>query len=581
MKLRNKMILGFILIIAALSVSIAVFSDWVGEKNTVAEKAQANRILCEQTLMGFELFAQNMDGNLFRLYTNSGLPGYLLQNADVASKNLAVRGILRTMCAEVPYIRDVLVIDKEGGRHFGSRDQSEEEIREMETLAGEGFFDTESPTAWLRAKDGGVYLKKDIFKIFPLQYLGVIAIRVDEDYLRSIFGSEGDSSWPAAILNRDLRIVSSRAGLDESMTDAVKIAFDLRGVRISSPFEHGGKTYYVTGLSSSDGEWFIVNCEPMDSMLRVWQSMKRLVYLLALVLGLGAIVVAVIISNSITRNVNTLIVSMEDVSSGKLGTIIKVDARDEIGLLAEHFNRMTGRLGQAMERIVSEENQKHQAEYEFLEIKYRSLQSQVSPHFICNILSTIDALSCLGENEKAGRLATEAGEYLRAILRKHDTKFVSLREEIANIRSYVGIFASTYGREVIFTVTADDALMESTVPNMILQPLVENSLVHGFCPGIDVGFRIDVDASIRNDRIRVEVCDNGRGFESGALERLKRAIADPGVDADAVGFGSYSVLQRLRLLYPEDHSVEVQSENGKMSMVAICIPRRTHQTHAN
>ncbi len=573
MKLRDKMILGFILVIASLSVSIAVFSDWVGERNTIAQRAQANRILCEQTLMSFELFAQNMDAGLFRLYTNSGLPGLLLQSVNVASRDLALRSTLRTMCAEAPYIRDILVIDRDGGRHLGSREQSEAEIGEMDALAGEGFFATGSPTAWLRSEAGGVYLKKDVFKIFPLQYLGIIAIRVDDEYLRSIFGTSGDSSWPAAIFNRELKSVASRAGRDESLIGAVASVFDPRELKVSAPFEYGGKKYYVTGLSSSDGEWSILSCEPMDSMLRVWRSMKQLVYLLALVLGLVAIVVAVIISNSITRNVNALIASMEEVSSGRLDTVIEVNSRDEIGLLAGQFNLMTGRLGQAMERIVSEESQKHEVEYELLEITYRSLQSHVSPHFICNILATIDALTCLGENEKAGMLATHAGEYLRSILRKHDTKFVTFREEIANLRGYVGLFASTFGRNVVFSAEADAEALECPVPTMILHPLVENSLVHGFSPEAGGEFRIEIGADIREDGLRIEVRDNGRGFDPEALARLKRAIEDPQVDADAVGFGSYSVLQRLRLLYPRKHSMEVRSEIGRMSVVAIRIPR--------
>jgi two-component system sensor histidine kinase YesM len=495
-------------------------------------------------------------------------------SANLPAQGLALKGTLRTMCAEVPYIRDILVLDRDGGRHSGSRGQSEEGIREMEALAAEGFFDTGTPTAWLRSRDGGVYLKKDIFKVFPLQYLGIIAIRVDEDYLRSIFGSSRDDSWPAAILDSEMKIVTSRAGLDESLVRAVVAAFDPRARRISAPFEHAGKKYYVTALSGSGGEWSILNCEPMDSMLGVWRSMKLLLYVLALALGLVAVVVAILISSSIARNVNTLIASMEEVSSGRLGGVIEVNSRDEIGVLAGHFNRMTGRLSLAMERIVSEESQKHAAEYELLEIKYRSLQSQVSPHFICNILATIDALSCLGENGKAGMLATEAGEYLRSILRKHDRKFLGLREEIELLRGYVGLFASTYGRNVVFSAEAEDSILENSIPNMILQPLVENSLVHGFRPESGGEFRIELRAEAEEGFLRLEVRDNGRGFDPVALAALGRAIADPGVDADTVGFGSYSVLQRLRLLYPGEHSMEVLSEAGKMSSVSIRIPRR-------
>ncbi|MCX7027386.1 MAG: histidine kinase [Spirochaetes bacterium] len=572
MRLRGKILLGYVLIIVFLSISISAFSAWVGERNTMDEKIRTTRILSGRILANFESFAADIDANLFRLYANAGLPTVLAQGGNLPSKSLAVQSLLRTMCVQVSYLRSVIIIDKDLHRYIGGRDQSNETVEGMDRLAAEGFFDNPGPTSWLKGKGGEIYLEKEVFKVFPLQYLGRIAILIDDSYLGSAFGVEEGLPWSAAILSADRRIITSRGATDEEMTAAALEVIGLKNSVSGIPFAYRGKDYSLTSLSSEDDAWHILSLEPVASMLAIWKSVKRLVYLVTVLASFGAIAISILISNSLTGNVNKLIGRMEEVSAGKLNTAISIEGRDEICLLSDQFDRMTGKHGEAMERVRSEEAQKHQAEYKLLEIKYRSLQSQVSPHFICNILSTIDALTGLGEADKADKLAVDASAYLRRILQGHDRKYVSLAEELEGAQSYVGLFGSIYGRACGLAVKAEEESLGAVLPNMLLQPLVENSLIHGFNPESKRKFKIEILARIRDQRLLIEVRDNGSGFKEAALEKIRQTIGDPAGSPEKAGFGFYSVIQRLSLLYPGDHRITAGNGIRGSAWVEIDIP---------
>ena len=129
--------------------------------------------------------------------------------------------------------------------------------------------------------------------------------------------------------------------------------------------------------------------------------------------------------------------------------------------------------------MIEEGTQKQLAKQEVNEVKYSSLQSRVSPHFICNILASINALSQMNRTQEAGKLSVLASRYLRKNLNSADKKTIILSEELASVTEYVQIHHSIYRAQFTFTNDVSPEAMRCLVPNMILQPQVENALSHG------------------------------------------------------------------------------------------------------
>ena len=206
-----------------------------------------------------------------------------------------------------------------------------------------------------------------------------------------------------------------------------------------------------------------------------------------------------------------------------------------------------------------------------LELKYRALQSQISPHFICNILSSINAFTVLEEPEKAGLLSVKAGGYLRENLKNIEQKYSTVCQEIRFADDYISLYRLVYGDTFEYVSQADPGLLDCVVPNMFLQPLVENCLVHGYEPGKP--FSICVSVKNCGGRLKIEVADNGRGFDPHVAEKLQTILGSPNLrKPSASGFGIYSTIQRLAFLYPQNHEVKISNAPGGGSILTFLLP---------
>jgi two-component system LytT family sensor kinase len=194
-----------------------------------------------------------------------------------------------------------------------------------------------------------------------------------------------------------------------------------------------------------------------------------------------------------------------------------------------------------------------------LRARMDALSSQINPHFLFNTLNTVTALIRLDPDTARG-VVLKLSNILRRLLRKHET-FVPLREELSFIDDYLDIEVARFGQDSLDIVKEIDAdTLDTFIPSMLLQPIVENSLKHGLAPKLEGG-RIHLRTSNRDARLHIEIADNGVGISE---EKLPHVYVE--------GIGLSNVRERLRVLYGTDFRLEIESHEGQGTTIRIDVP---------
>ena len=194
-----------------------------------------------------------------------------------------------------------------------------------------------------------------------------------------------------------------------------------------------------------------------------------------------------------------------------------------------------------------------------LKARMDALSSQINPHFLFNTLNTVSALIRFDPDSARG-VVLKLSNILRRLLRKHET-FVPLREELQFIDDYLDIEVARFGKDNLDIVKhIDEAALESFVPSMLLQPMVENCLKHGLAPKLGGG-KIELRTTNSDGRLRIEIEDNGVGISE---EKMPHVYVE--------GIGLSNVRERLRVLYGTDFHLDIESRPGEGTVIRIEIP---------
>ena len=194
-----------------------------------------------------------------------------------------------------------------------------------------------------------------------------------------------------------------------------------------------------------------------------------------------------------------------------------------------------------------------------LRARMDALSSQINPHFLFNTLNTVTALIRVDPDTARG-VVLKLSNILRRLLRKHET-FVPLREELSFIDDYLDIEVARFGEDNLEIVKEiDEHTLDTFIPSMLLQPIVENSLKHGLAPKLEGG-RIYLRTSNSGGRLRIEIEDNGVGISE---EKLPHVYVE--------GIGLSNVRERLRVLYGADFNLDINSCEGQGTRIKIDVP---------
>jgi signal transduction histidine kinase len=195
--------------------------------------------------------------------------------------------------------------------------------------------------------------------------------------------------------------------------------------------------------------------------------------------------------------------------------------------------------------------------------KLRALRMQLNPHFLFNALNSIAMLTRRNENTRAVNMLAGLGDLLRYVLEDAPADEVPLRDEIAFMARYLEIERERFGDRLVVDISASDDVMGAFVPNLLLQPLVENAIRHGVARKADTG-HIRIGAVRSGDRLKLQVSDDGPGID----------------DTSASGVGLANTRSRLEQLYGDDFTFDVANAGDGGVTATVIIPYRNYPLSA-
>ncbi len=234
---------------------------------------------------------------------------------------------------------------------------------------------------------------------------------------------------------------------------------------------------------------------------------------------------------------------------------------DEFGAIGDRFNQMMQEIDGLLDDLVEVRVEKRQAEIE-------ALQQQIRPHFMYNTLNTIKFAAILQGNPEIGALLGSFIELLEASISKKGA-FIPLSDEIRLVEDYASLQKYRYMDN--FTVECDitPEAADCMVPRLLLQPLVENAILHGILPRRP-GNRITVDGAVEGGMLHILVADNGKGMTAEECRALLEN--DPDDNRRFTGIGTRNVRERLRLYYGEQATFSIHSAPGEGTCITLSLP---------
>lgn len=574
MTLRSKLVIGFIGILCfVFTVSTLIINERLVGFTLEDQKVESERAV-QQTASASAIVFSDIEAVLYQSHSDMKLAQTLSDdstNATVRERNLISK--LRYICYNNNYFDALLLIDEAGIPYVGAISLYETVESFCKDIQTQIAASKDMYTAWFQDQNGNIYVKKDVYRITPLYRAGILIARIDKDILTSLLGYKNDENAMgiSAILCSSAMIISDKP-LDQK---TAKEVFDkyLDGKNAYSGFIVLQDREYWLTAKNIQNNWYAIRMLKKTEMLRSPDFVRNVSICTVFVCAAFSILMAWVLCHSMTRNIQKLNQGMDKVGDGDFSVRIPIQAKDEVGQLTCKFNAFVEQLKNTTQQMVNQATAKQQIELEMMDLRYRSLQTQISPHYICNILESIKGLNSLGRKEELSRLLVLTSRYLRNNLTNSDIRFVSISQEITVIEEYLQIFEQVYRQKICLEIDMPKELENCLVPSLILLPLVENSIQHG---RNDHQKSTDIKLRVRRkeERLILYVCDNGSGIEPKVLQTIRESVTHP--SKNMPGFGIRSVLMRLRLLYGNEHQFIITSKEG-LTAITIWLPYQLYE----
>ena len=343
--------------------------------------------------------------------------------------------------------------------------------------------------------------------------MGYLVISVSPAGLQSLLGGKAGAQNVLAVLSRYWRPVYCTNG---ALGD--QLAARLRAQLLSGGTLSGLSEDYVYRIRRHEATGLCVVLQQPQVFTR---STMRLLYTVSISCAVICIGVCVVMSFQMSRQlfrpIGQLHNALQQVGKNNLEVHVPVLQSDELGELAQQFNRMVIDLKRNQQLLVDNQRALNEAQI-------RMLQAQLNPHFLCNTLDTMKWISKINQVPQVALMSTDLADILRFCIRPEE--FVSLRQEVEVLKRYMEIQRIRLADSFTFSVEVPAELEDCLVPKMMLQPLAENAVLHGLS-GVDGG-RLEVTVSAADGVLHICVADNGAGLPQELLGKYRPHAAGEG-----------------------------------------------------
>lgn len=270
----------------------------------------------------------------------------------------------------------------------------------------------------------------------------------------------------------------------------------------------------------------------------------------------------ILISNLLTKPLSRIIKRMKLISQGDFSVDKTLEGDDEIGTLGKGINILSQSVATLMEQIREEEAMKK-------ELEYKTLQSQINPHFVYNVLNSIKIMAKLQSADSIYKMAENFGELLREVSKGVDDK-ITIEKEFRLLDQYVYLQRIRKKGLIRVEYTIESGCENGLIIKFLLQPLVENAILHGFERKKGMGI-IHITAQKQDEnKLLILIRDNGSGMSEDEIQQLFEGKHEKWVQYNKIGVKN--IQERIKILYGPQYGLTYKSEMNEYTEVRVLLP---------
>ncbi len=299
-----------------------------------------------------------------------------------------------------------------------------------------------------------------------------------------------------------------------------------------------------------------------------WKDMSSTVIYapMALLVGflIGLYPVLLLVSNIVSKPLHTLVVAMENFKQGDFSQKVEVMTQDEVGEASACFNRMVDDIGKLIDKNYVMALKERESELDIL-------QAQMNPHFLYNTLDSLYWKATESGNDEIAEDILVLSQLFRLALNTGNG-IVTVQMEAELIDRYLHIQQMRFGKRLKYTISMEKPMLKEEIPKLIIQPFVENAIVHGF-EKADGHYDLSVTGKREDSRMVFQIRDTGVGMSEEQMEAIWDKADTRKYASQRIGkYAIKNVKERLELIYHDDYELRIESRVGQGTAVTISVP---------
>lgn len=563
--IRKKMMVVFVVLITVTGIGIASLFAIVFRYGYSSLSQIYLNDINEQTTNNLENNIQKIEDINVQILSSQVIQSKLkivnekcLDSYDLAQCRQKIERELSNWALYASYVVSVSVISREG---------IEFAVKKLETggtqfgFTEDEIYEANGSSLWgITGEKNRICVAKAILDFDTMKPAGYINIVYENSYLSDILADNSSKySGASYVVNTHgtIMVANKEGYVGENFP--VKLS-DLRASNTSRyDMFSSTQAFYFVGNEMPNG-WSLVQT------VSVKEFNKEMNHLIVLAAGIVLLVLGIslgfvwYVTSRIAYPAKELMESMKTLAKDNEYPRVKIVSNDEIGMIGLEYNKMAENIETLIEKVYKMELTQKQAELEFL-------QMQINPHFLYNALDTISWMALAKGNMDVSEMTIALAELLRATIKKES--FITLREEMNTVKDYLLIQQERFGDKISAEYFVEEDAYSCMVPNFILQPVIENAIIHGLEPKIEKG-KVSINISIQDEFLTFLVEDNGVGMDETEILDLYKKCRENNTKQS---IGLKNVYRRLLLCYGEASMLKIESKKEQGTRISFLIPR--------
>ncbi|WMC93250.1 cache domain-containing sensor histidine kinase [Kineothrix sp. MB12-C1] len=567
--IRTKLIIGFSFILLLLVLILVVAFYTYSAKIILKHSLEQTRETVEQFSNSLDSYMTLMSNKMEVLADSPTIQEELntppneanIESDSFYSRNKQIRRIMLQAYSSIT-MNDMELYGANGTSYYLSLWSDKHEIPNEDILFAKADL---AKGKWVLINDQNdedtlqiIKLVKDLQTYKPIGY---IRIGLKRSYIEKMtsnisFGNDGS----IAILDANMERISGVVG--ESLITKMSGETSSQGNFL---YEEGSSECTVVYTHSNITGWDTVGFIPLEYIKKDLAGIRNLAVVLIVFAIIIGISVSIAIAQSLVSSLENTANALERFAQGDFEVRLCENRADEIGKMNRVFNKAIKDINELMQKVT-------QGEILNKEMEFKTLQSQMNPHFLYNTLDTINWMAFKEKQIEICNLVTAISNLIRASI-SNKQSIITLEQELNYVKDYLYIQHVRYKDRFDTIYDIDDSLLNQTVPKLIVQPIVENAIIHGIENTQSKNF-LYISVKRENESIDIIVKDTGIGMsEEKISELLKEPItAETGESEVHTNLGLYAVHKRLKFMYGDSYGLIIRSKEGEGTTVILHIP---------